>query len=79
MTSNQEAGGSSPSGCAGKTPYTRGSLYLSPMYGGGDHRVNALDGVSLHVDTGEFVQRFHQRRKQYIRMSLLEHNRRTDF
>ena len=28
---------------------------LSRIYGSGEAQVNALDGVSLHVDTGEFV------------------------
>ena len=28
---------------------------LTRIYGSGEVQVNALDGVSLHVDTGEFV------------------------
>ena len=52
---------------------------LTRIYGSGEAQVNALDGVSLHADTGEFIQRIHQCRKQYIRMFLLKHYRRTDF
>jgi len=62
-----------------ENPIYRGfSLFITHVWGAG-YGVNALDGVSLHVDTGEFVQRLHQCRKQHIRMFLLEHYRRTDF